>query len=1011
MCHNAAVRNQTTALDARFHVRFVERLYDGAPRWYDDAWRADHHDDVGRGHDQRERFAREPGVKRLMRRAHNPAYLHHIDHSDGDYVYLGTCVNPDCSARVQWHADANTINAEVSDPSERVEMRGRITRAVEATVRARPADSPHVCDTCNQKQRCFAVVPVRRKWIYVLKQEGDGDLHHYCELDYQATSDDYFVHTRHRNGHYTDDRNPFQGRLFLSPSPTRYTWHFFLSPVRLGTDALELLRTSPDKLSQIAEARDAAHSDADAIPIDPELQPWACTVKRNFSEEFVEAALAEAIPLVDPTAWAQQVEGFDLAHILAAHQKLIRDPDEQAKAFVSSAIHQASALRPVPDTNPPEMTRDPHDIEDDLASKPSSLSGHNAAEAWVNRYKAAMEYLTDETNKSAARLIFMLRYSLAHRIVELACQGHADEQGQLAFGVLHWHIVLQRIMLTEEGKRFVAWLTAPMRNGAEEDPDDPMAAANRIPIKNVLRGVDIQGETQAANDLGDGGLLVMLVSTLSCGAIAANSEPQDAVVEYLAKINVNASSLKGSDIQSARDFAVSIPTPVMNYTADRFPRMGSLSRTLRVSTGRGFADTLKVFNRMSDVDRALTLIVTVAKLGSAPNPYDTGYDRFNRARGMVETPIKVVGFIASQSQLVLRARMSESASSIARRIDDAGPAVIRSFTTAEYELFLASRSLNAYRAMGVGLQVLKGPVGLLFGGVDLVSNSMQGIDSMEAGDPGASVGYALAAGASILVIAVAAAECTALVTGAAAASWAGPVGWIAAGLMLISAGIIYVFSKNELEMYAMHCFVGNEYGEGDWDDESGKPWLKNEPYPWLRYDRGTRHDSRERFARQRQSLLRMMSTFRLWRSGVDSEVTSGLRIYPSHYDSTSCFEVIVELFTDDDSSSPERCRLAIWPTQRQWDRLEGDPSRNYRVVFHSGSDGRISNIAVSAPTQRYRGASYSTIRDLETRIKARLRLDGTTRLLLPASGAWVTLDTSDDWITPIIDQTDSSGTQ
>lgn len=1011
MGDNAAVRNQATALDARFNVRFVERLYDGAPRWYDSAWRSEHHDDVGSGRDQRERFAREPGVKRLMSRAHTPNYLHHIDQSGSGYAYLGTCVNPDCSARVQWTATAANIDAEREESQDRAQARARIIRAVKSTVRARPADSPHVCDSCNQKQRCFAVVPVRRKWIYVLKQEGDGDLQHYCELDYQATSDGYFVHTRLNNGTYTDARSPFQGRLFLLPSPTRYNWHFFLSPVRLGHDALELLRTSPDKLTSIARARDQVHNDADSVPIDADLQPWACTVKRKFSEQFVQAALDEVVPLVDPFAWAQQLEGFDMATILAAHQKLIRDPDEQAKAFVSSALQQATALRPVPNTNPPEMTRDPHDIEDDLAAKPSALAGSNAADAWVKRYRAAVEYFTDETNKAATRLVFMLRYSLAHRIVELACQERAAESKQLAMGILHWHIVLQRMMLTAEGKRFIAWLTAPIRSNTQESADDPMAPANRIPIKNVLRGVDVRGETQAAQDLGDGGVLVMLVASLSCGAIVGNREPQDAVIEYLGNVNVNASSIKGSDIRSARDFALSIPQPIMRAVAERSPRLSALSTTLRAATGRGFADTLKLFNRMSDVDRVLTLVVTVSKLGDAPNPYDTGYDRFNRARGMVETPIKVADFLASRSQLVLRAQMTESAGALAQQLDDAGPATIRSFTTAEYELFLASRSLNAYRALGVGLQVLKGPVAIVFGGVDLVTNSMQSIDSMEAGDPGAAVGFALAAGASVMVIAVAAAECTALVTGAAAASWAGPVGWIAAGLMLISAGIIYAFSKNDLELYALHSFLGNEYGDGDWDDESGKPWLKNEPYPWLRYNRGTHHQSPQRFARQRQSLLRMMSSFRLWRSGADMEVTSGLRIYPSHFESASCYEIIVELFTDAHASNPERCKLVVWPEQRQWDRLEGDATRNYSVVFHAGSDGRLHNIAISAPTKRYHGASYQTMRDMDIRIKVRMRLDGTTRLLLPASGAWVTMDTSDDWITPIIEQASSDSTQ
>jgi len=130
--------------------------------------------------------------------------------------------------------------------------------------------------------------------------------------------------------------------------------------------------------------------------------------------------------------------------------------------------------------NPPKWTdTDRWDVADETVPKPYGASGDNIADAWIKRYRDTLKYLSVETDKACARLVFTLRYSLAHRIVELACQEAGDEPGHLSLALTHWTHVLREMAAADTGARFIAWLT------------DPKAEFQRDLIERRMRSEDV----------------------------------------------------------------------------------------------------------------------------------------------------------------------------------------------------------------------------------------------------------------------------------------------------------------------------------------------------------------------------------------------------------------------------------------------------------------------------------------------------------------------------------------
>ncbi len=969
----------------RFQVWFAERLYDGAPRWFNGTWQ----EHVRRVDGDREgTLDREPGVQARWREAHNRLLFYGQvsgRQSRDTTDYLLTCVNPSCSARTH-----GRITAENRDMVNLLAPREK-WGALKALAQGRPQDLPESCPTCGQGVYLLPAVPIRDKWIYVLKEEG-GSLHHYCEVFARAPVEGPegvqfggMVYTQMAEGRYVSEgAQPFEGYLNLLPDPTQHPWHFFLSPVRLGPEALRLLLASPDHDRRLASAREGALPEGIDWATPAGLQPWATTVKRSFAR--APRGRVEIIPLVDPFAWAAQLVDFDYLPILAAQQKLVRDADEQAKAFVAATLQQAIGRRMVSE-DPPAWEEDSWDVADDTLPVPSGAEGSNIAEAWTRRYRAALEYLGEETNRAGLRLVMLLRYSLAHRIVEQACQEGGDRL--LSLGLVHWAHVLRDLLGCQEGQRFIAWLT-----GDGGDADDPLRPAARIPIRNVREGEGIRGPTEAARRVGDG-ILLTISTTLAPGTIARSRHPARDMGAQLGNINIPTQSLGTSDLLAARDLALDVSAGLIEHYQSILPEGPNYRLAHRRAGLNTWSERLTLYGHVSQLEKALTLLIALKDYHKEGRTYETGYDRFARMRDYVETPIKVADFLARNTREVLKARMNPAQRDLVERLSQEGRRIVGALSTDEYELLVASRSVRAYQFLGTGARVLAGPVGLVLGGVEMVSQSMQTIDAWEASDPGAAVGHGIQAVAGVLVIAVAAAECAALLTGAAVASWAGPVGWIAAGFMLLGSVVLAVWSKNDLELFARHCFLGPAYGEGDWDDQTGKSWMAGQPWPALRYASG-RRESPERWQRQRLALLRLIAGFKTY---IGPSTYSGGIVYPTYQEGGLAFEVKVDVMPQGQTSPRESYRAVVWPRAREYAWLGPAPGSGSYVSFSPARGDAVTSFTVQAEPRRL------GVRLVDYELRVRLIIDPEHGLYLPASGAFVTNSTVRPGIYSIQDST------
>jgi hypothetical protein len=417
---------------------------------------------------------------------------------------------------------------------------------------------------------------------------------------------------------------------------------------------------------------------------------------------------------------------------------------------------------------------------------------------------------------------------------------------------------------------------------------------------------------------------------------------------------------------------------------EKLPQSVDPQPIFRRCVAENWQNRLKTISTMRQFEEAISLLSNLAEYNREGRRFESEWDWFSRRRALVETPIKVVEFLGKNTQTYIKSQLTGEAQQVARRLESEG---FSALSDAERSILSANRTLGCYRQLQRTTRFIAGPIGVVIGGADLVAETGQTIDSWEAGDPGASVAHGIQAAAAVLSIAVAGAECAALVSGAAAASWAGPVGWIAAALLLIGAIVLSLCSKNDLELFARHCFLGPDYGRGDWDDQTGKAWMAGLPWPGLRYENNTRQESRERWQRQRLALLRMITGYSAYMS---YHSYCGGDIYPAYLPGSSSFELEVEVMPRGRQTPMETYRAVVWPNapageQYVWRGQAPGSNSDITVTRHQG---KVAMIRVSAPP---RGFSSP----VDYRFSVRLDLDGNRRRYLPASQAWVRISTTD----------------
>jgi hypothetical protein len=136
--------------------------------------------------------------------------------------------------------------------------------------------------------------------------------------------------------------------------------------------------------------------------------------------------------------------------------------------------------------------------------------------------------------------------------------------------------------------------------------------------------------------------------------------------------------------------------------------------------------------------------------------------------------------------------------------------------------------------------------------------------------------------------------------------------------MVLGITIVAWCSKNDLELFASHCFLGKDYGSGNWIKKTSKNWMTTKPWPWLRYAKPRKNpkEAPDRFERQQVALLRMISGFSVW-TGFTQEAP-GCSIYPANVPPNASFFVIVEIRA---GKKVETYAARIWPNAKDGDQF------------------------------------------------------------------------------------------
>src|ERR1700722_9507269 len=196
MGKHTASRQQANTYDTKFHLRFVERLYDGSPRWWNPHWESTYFSPVAG--DQYGTLNREPGVAKLIAMAHDFTYYYNLE-----TYYLEACVNPICPLRSWALAYFKGLGnaAYVRDENDVHQDQFPTAHAREASWEGVKRDLKHMaegkwnelqdkCPQCGHKQPVFPVSAISDKWVYVLKESGQS-LTPYLEIFVESENSGY----------------------------------------------------------------------------------------------------------------------------------------------------------------------------------------------------------------------------------------------------------------------------------------------------------------------------------------------------------------------------------------------------------------------------------------------------------------------------------------------------------------------------------------------------------------------------------------------------------------------------------------------------------------------------------------------------------------------------------------------------------------------------------------------------------------------------------------------------
>ena len=658
-------RRVKNTLDRPFHVVFFERVYPGAPRWWSGEWEKHHRTPSGgNGYC----LEREREVKKHLELSHNEKCL--FNH---EVPYLLACTNFSCTLRA-WsivnflagtlayvESEKDFAIDDKFEAAERIDFSKRIKADLHRVSLGKDVPvgkNQHMekCPRCQRPKMVSGITPIRKKWVYVL-HGSDGPLKPHTEI-YLETPAQGDMYQDFRNGAFNPRRKQQYPGYFPIDKIDGEVWQFFLSPVRLGPKAISMLsqsrRTDGDWADSVLEAIDKEDTVIET-GWDPTQQPWCTVVSRKFSPGQVKTP-CEPVALVDPFSWVGQASDLDYLSIAAARQALLDNPDEQARAFIAASLAPAKGEKQ--DEHQIEQT-EPWDLKGQTVEVPPEYaSSGNIAQAWVDRYKQALEYLEKETRFACSRVIFAVRFSQAHRVVELACQENTGDPGALAFGMIHWNHILREMLVCEPGKSFVAWLTKSR------------GAIDRIPQQTVSEKYK---SDPRAKEIGPG-LPAMILSYMTPLLLRESENFAEDFRRRLAEIEIEVpmdwatAILAPETVKPIADIAFSIPEKYLHHYIEHFPEELHVEQFHAFSGAQSWKARIMGLSKLKDLLRVAALLRCVFEFGEEYKGPDTGWGHFGHVVEKIETPVKVAEFGIEQAKLLIEAGYGEELEEVAEHI-------------------------------------------------------------------------------------------------------------------------------------------------------------------------------------------------------------------------------------------------------------------------------------------------------------------------------------------------------
>jgi len=422
------------------------------------------------------------------------------------------------------------------------------------------------------------------------------------------------------------------------------------------------------------------------------------------------------------------------------------------------------------------------------------------------------------------------------------------------------------------------------------------------------------------------------------------------------------------------DVAFHIPEEHLEHYIHHFP--------IKVDTfhayngAKNWLQRIQGIATLKDLLRVAALFRCFQEFADEDKEPETGWDQFHQFGEKVETWVKISEFVVGQSALLVKEGLSKNLDEVEQQI----------IARLEHHIYLgpyankvlkASKSVRALRILGVGEKILKGPVGLAMGGFEIEAQVHEGDEALNAGDTNAAAAHAVKAFAGAMVAVVSGVETLALagqligseaLMELGALFWLGPVGWIAAGVMILGEIFLAYGKKTDYELFAAHCFLGKEAGGGG-KDPTKYPWMGK--IGWQRLQEPVAG---------RGALLRLVSGFSVWIGWHPLSPSEGpwWQIKANYIPTGAYFEVEADFWKWDDPETRKMTRKAkIFTEDGGKLVMEDKNDTDCDVRVRRYSDGTIVKVKIVAnwPNERYHWA-----------VRVRLVYDG--RNALPAKG-WV----------------------